>query len=374
LNDTRYNRSLHWIALLTAAATFPLIFMGGLVTSHQAGMSVPDWPNSYGYNMFLFPISKWKGGIFYEHTHRLMGTVVGFLSILLVVWAWRTEKSRTIRWLAGAVLGMVIFQGVLGGLRVVLVKLNLAIVHACVAQAFFCLASFVALYTSKWWTAAPETSPSPQGRRLVWLGVIAVLVIYPQLIAGAVMRHYQAGLAVTDFPLIYGHVLPPTDAHDLQKINAHRAWAALSPDTANATDSAVAEQLSRPVTLAQIWIHAIHRYGAVCVTIAALALAGYALRRRRDAVGLAIPAVLLIVLLVAQVTLGSLVVLLRKPADVTSLHVAVGALTLMTAFILTARAWRLFGSPVGATQGEAATSGPLSDRGLRSLSESPALP
>ena len=95
-DTTRYNRPLHRVALLTAAATFPLIFMGGLVTSHGAGMSVPDWPNSYGYNMFTFPPSIWlgrqAGGVFYEHSHRLMGSLVGMLSILLTVWAWKTES------------------------------------------------------------------------------------------------------------------------------------------------------------------------------------------------------------------------------------------------------------------------------------------
>src|ERR687897_3804405 len=88
MSQATYNRALHVVALLTTAATFPLICMGGLVTSHGAGMSVPDWPNSYGYNMFLFPPSQWVGGIFYEHTHRLMGTVVGFLSIMLTLISW----------------------------------------------------------------------------------------------------------------------------------------------------------------------------------------------------------------------------------------------------------------------------------------------
>src|SRR5438477_1754678 len=126
-----YDPLLHNLAVLTACATFPLIFMGGLVTSHQAGMSVPDWPNSYGYNMFLFPPRLWIGGILYEHTHRLMGTIVGMLSIALTIVAWRIESRRWVRWLATSVLGAVILQGVLGGLRVVLVKLDLAIVHAC---------------------------------------------------------------------------------------------------------------------------------------------------------------------------------------------------------------------------------------------------
>src|SRR5947207_11938683 len=95
-----YIRSLHVIALLTATATFPLIFMGGLVTSHSAGMSVPDWPNSYGYNMFLFPPRLWIGGILYEHTHRMMGTAVGMLSIVLAASAGFTEPRPWARRLA----------------------------------------------------------------------------------------------------------------------------------------------------------------------------------------------------------------------------------------------------------------------------------
>src|ERR1044071_8580984 len=94
MSERRHNPALHLMALLTAAATFPLIFTGGLVTSHGAGMAVWDWPNSYGYNMFLFPPNQWVGGILYEHTHRLMGTVVGFLAIVLAVYAWRSEERR----------------------------------------------------------------------------------------------------------------------------------------------------------------------------------------------------------------------------------------------------------------------------------------
>ncbi len=99
----RYNRTVHGLALITAAATFPLIFMGGLVTSHQAGMSVPDWPNSWGYNMFTFPPSKWVGGILFEHTHRLAGAFVGLLTILLMIAAWTTDRRRWVRWTAVAI-------------------------------------------------------------------------------------------------------------------------------------------------------------------------------------------------------------------------------------------------------------------------------
>src|ERR1700758_4772344 len=123
MEQSAYKPFLHRAALLTACATFPLIFMGGLVTSHGAGMSVPDWPNSYYYNMFLFPPRLWIGGILYEHTHRLMGTLVCFLSLLLAAYAWSAwmlksrGPTRSTRWICLAVLLGVIFQGVLGGLR-----------------------------------------------------------------------------------------------------------------------------------------------------------------------------------------------------------------------------------------------------------------
>ena len=339
LNTQEYNPALHRLALLTAAATFPLIFMGGLVTSKQAGMSVPDWPNSYGYNMFLFPIRLWTGGIFFEHLHRLMASAVGFMAIILTIAAWKMEDRKWVRWLATGVLGMVIFQGVLGGLRVVLVKLNLAIVHACVAQAFFCLASLVAVVTSHWWMEAPDFSGlAVGGDKLIRVGIIAVALIYTQLIVGAVMRHYEAGLAVTDMPLIYGKIIPPINAQELREINNRRMR---EGEHLGTIETLRFDQATGRVTLGQIWIHVAHRLGALVVTGALLTLIILVLRRHHLA-GLTAPAMLLIGLLLTQLTLGVLTVLLHKPADVASAHVAVGALTLMTTFVLTARACRLY--------------------------------
>jgi cytochrome c oxidase assembly protein subunit 15 len=327
LISSPYNRPLHLIALLTAAATFPLIFMGGLVTSHGAGMSVPDWPNSYGYNMFTFPPSKWIGGIVYEHTHRLMGTVVGMFSIALTVVAWRVEPRRWVRWLAAGTLGMVILQGILGGLRVVLVKLDLAIVHACLAQAFFCLASLVVIVTSRWWLGARDLSSGATGiagRRLVGLAAACLFAVYAQLIVGATMRHYGAGLAIPDLPLAYGKLLPPSSTSALDAVNDYRVW-----------------QLNeKPVTLAQVWLHFGHRVGAVIVSILTAALVVSVLRRHRSDKALRNPAILLAGLLLAQLTLGVLTVLLKKPADISSAHVAVGALVLVTTFTLLVRAAR----------------------------------
>lgn len=325
MNAPSYHPWLHRIALLTAAATFPLIFMGGLVTSHGAGMSVPDWPNSYGYNMFLFPPRLWVGGILYEHTHRLMGTVVGMLSILLTVVAWKVETRRWVRWVATGVLGAVIFQGVLGGLRVVWVKLDLAIVHACFAQAFFCFAAFTATVTSSWWIEALEQM-DPRGKWLIRLAAACVFAIYAQLIVGATMRHYDAGLAIPDLPWVYGKLVPPADEAGLKSINGARAW----------------ESGLKPVTLAQVWLHFGHRLGAVIVSALVTTLVVAVLGCRRRPRKLVVPAALLAVLLVTQVTLGVYTVLLRKPADVASAHVAVGALVLVTTFVLTIRAARLY--------------------------------
>jgi cytochrome c oxidase assembly protein subunit 15 len=325
VTDSRYIPSLHRVALLTAAATFPLIFMGGLVTSHGAGMSVPDWPNSYGYNMFTFPPSQWlsrqAGGVFYEHSHRLMGSLVGMLSIALCAWAWKTEPRRWVRWLATGVLAAVIFQGVLGGLRVVLKQLDLAIVHACVAQAFFCLAALTAVVTSRWWVeGAPRRA---HDRAPFRLAAVLVLVVYLQLVVGAVMRHYRAGLAIPDLPLAYGKVLPPVTAEGLARANETLTWDAHLPR----------------VTLGQVWLHFGHRVGALVVTAAACALVYRVLRQRRRE--LLVPSLVLVALLLTQVTLGVLTVLWRKPADVASAHVAVGALVLVTSFVMAVRAARV---------------------------------
>ncbi len=323
MRDTQFNIWLHTLAVLTAATTFPLIFIGGLVTSHGAGMSVPDWPNSYGYNMFLFPPSKWLGGIFYEHTHRLMGTLVGFLAVLLTIVAWKVERRPRVRWVCTGVLVAIIFQGVLGGLRVVLVNLDLAVVHACVAQAFFCLAALSALMTSRWWIAR-QTAPASglADRTLARLAALCVVVIYGQLIVGALMRHYNAGLAIPDIPLAYGKWLPPTTAEELTSINHLR----------------LQEPGLLRVTLDQIWLNFGHRLGAILVSITVAVSAGWTLARSNES-RLRRPAWLMGILLIAQLILGIFTILMRKPADLASTHVAVGALLLVTAFVLTARAW-----------------------------------
>lgn len=182
---------MHWLALLTVACTLPLIFVGALVTTHDAALSVPDWPTSYGYNMFLFPLSKMVGGIFYEHSHRLIGSLVGALTVALTVWAWMRERRREVRILAAVALVGVIAQGVLGGLRVLLANTDLAIVHACMAQTFFCIAIALALVTGGGWKELGVSS-RPTISKLRGLAVITTAAIYMQLILGAITRHTHA--------------------------------------------------------------------------------------------------------------------------------------------------------------------------------------
>jgi cytochrome c oxidase assembly protein subunit 15 len=179
----------HRFALLTAVATFPLLFVGGLVTSTGSGLAVPDWPTTFGYNMFLYPWSKMVGGIFYEHSHRLLGSLVGFLTVLLAGSLWYSESRQWLRKLGFIALAAVILQGILGGLRVVLLQQTLAIIHACFAQAFFALAVCLTVFTSAEWRMPGEKKAAEDAARVQRLGVFTAGFIYLQLIFGAILRH-----------------------------------------------------------------------------------------------------------------------------------------------------------------------------------------
>lgn len=178
----------HRVAVALALATFPLLFIGGLVTSKGAGLAVPDWPTTFGYNMFLYPWSKMVGNIFYEHSHRLVASLVGMLTIALALTFWLGEKRGWLRWLALGALVLVIVQGVIGGLRVVLLEDALAIVHGATAHAFFALTVCLAVFTSKAWSA-PVAAPVNDGGRLRRLCAATAGLIYAQIVLGAVVRH-----------------------------------------------------------------------------------------------------------------------------------------------------------------------------------------
>lgn len=186
-----YSPWLYRIAIITAGATFILIVIGGIVTSTESGLAVPDWPTTFGYNMFLYPISEMVGGILYEHSHRLMGSLVGLLTIALFVLILIKDSRKWVKWLGFAALIGVTVQGVLGGLRVTELNLNFAIVHACLAQAFFSLLCGICLFTSQGWHNNQSEVHIDEliSKKLRRLSLITTCLIYIQLIFGAVLRH-----------------------------------------------------------------------------------------------------------------------------------------------------------------------------------------
>lgn len=200
-----------WTALfakVAVAATFLLVVAGGLVTSHEAGLAVVDWPNTFGTNMFLYPLARMTGGIYYEHAHRLFGALVGLTTIALAVRLWRRDPRPWLRRLAAAAVVLVIVQGVLGGLRVtggftlsvseadMAPSITLAVVHGVLGQVFLCVVVAIAAATSLWWSAAPPAEPRATlaGDRSLQLWLVAALLV--QLVLGAVQRHLAWGLII----------------------------------------------------------------------------------------------------------------------------------------------------------------------------------
>ncbi len=309
-------RALNCFAWLTAAATLFLVCSGGMVTSKGAGLAVPDWPTTFGYNMFLFPVSQWVGGIFFEHTHRLIASTVGFLTIILALWIWRADSRRWMRALGWIALGAVVLQGILGGLRVTMLKDEIGIFHACLAQAFLGLLVFIGLATSNFWN---EMKPRRVPSLLIWLPIATTIVIYLQLALGATMRHQHRDLAIPDFPAAYGRVIPDVSAARLAAINQWRDARAFSD-----------------VTAGQIWLQMVHRFGALLV---ATGVIGYRLMlRRRDSLNLLADGWVLAVFL--QITLGAWTIWSNKAADIATAHVAVGATMLALGVSISAIAIR----------------------------------
>src|SRR5437588_5178938 len=262
--DRRSNNWLNGFAWLTCVATLLLICSGGMVTSKNVGLAVPDWPTTFGYNMFLFPISRWVGGILFEHTHRLMGSLVGFLTIILATWLWLSDDRRWVRSLGVIALAGVIFQGILGGLRVTTLRDEIGIFHACVAQAFLALIVLIALMTTNFWRSVSNTVVDRASIKPVQTLAMAITVaIYVQLALGATMRHHHRDLAILDFPTANGAWIPDTSAAALAKINAWRDRRGLSD-----------------VNAFQIWLQMAHRFLAVLIAIGVIA---FCLRVWRDA-------------------------------------------------------------------------------------------
>ena len=188
VSNTRLSHGAYRLALTTAWVTGLLLVIGGLVTSKGAGLAVPDWPTTFGYNMFLYPWSKMVGGIFYEHSHRLVASGVGLLTLILAVLLWFREPRKWVRWLGTIALGLVVIQGVLGGLRVVLLEQILGVIHGSMAQVFFALIVSLALFTSKEWEDRTKGIHIPEAGHLRRLCLLTTGFIYLQGMLGAVLR------------------------------------------------------------------------------------------------------------------------------------------------------------------------------------------
>jgi heme a synthase len=313
--------ALHRFAKLTAACTLLLIAAGGLVTSTGSALSVPDWPLSFG--KVLPPMSD---GVVFEHSHRMIAAGVGILAVVLGIWLWRREPRRWVRGLGVAAVLLVIAQGVLGGVTVLMrLPLLVSVTHACMAQVFFCLVVTLALVTSEGWSApAPPPRPPAGWPGLPSLCAATTGFLFLQLFLGALVRHTGSGLAIPDFPLAFGRLVPP-------------------------------------VLEGQILIAYFHRLGAVVAGIYVLWSAGRILSRHRDEPSLVRPALALAGLLLVQLLLGGAVVWSELAVFPATAHVVTGALLLATSLVLTLRACRLAGG-----FGRSASTAPTPEPGRRS--------
>jgi cytochrome c oxidase assembly protein subunit 15 len=292
---------LHLFAKLVVACTVFLVLAGSLVTSTDSGLAVPDWPTTYGWNMFTFPPSMWVGGIFYEHGHRLIASTVGILTIALAIWIWRVDPRTWMKRLGVAALAAVILQGILGGITVLyFLPTPVSTAHAGLAEIFFCMTVAIALFTSPRWIGETD---AVDDQRLRMLATGTTIVVYMQILVGAAMRHSDAGLAIPDFPWMFGGLVPDR-------------WSA------------------------GIAVHFAHRLGALLVTVAVLATAGRVWSHHAGRGVLARPAALIVGLVIVQITLGAFTVLTRLNVAVNSAHVVCGALVLATSLVLTLRSWR----------------------------------
>ncbi len=314
-----HNVWLRRYSKLTVFTTLGLIFIGALVKSFEAGLSVPDWPTTYGYQMFLYPLSDMVGGIFYEHTHRLLATVVGTLTLLLAVWISIVEKRKNVKRLGYIALILVIVQGLLGGMTVLFfLPTIISLMHGITAQTFFMILILIAYSLSKEYSRSQQNHD--QNKKIV---LSLLITIYIQLILGAWMRHTNSGLAIYDFPTMAGYWLPPFNETMMNNINDWRFE--------NNLDLA---------TIYQVVIHFLHRISALIVLVLAIFL-GYKLKKNETGRRIKMNVVSLYVLLSIQIFLGMLTIWTLKEPFITSFHVVNGAAVLGACFILFLRSSNL---------------------------------
>jgi heme a synthase len=324
-----YHPGLNRFAIFTAVAALLLIALGGLVTSHEAGLAVPDWPTTFGKNMFLFPVHRWRGGVLFEHVHRLYASIVGLLTVVLalVLW-WREERPWMRRWGGFAVL-LVVVQGVLGGLRVTEGNSQLGIVHAVLAHLFLVLVSSLALFTSRTWLQRSppggEVRLAATQRVLVRTYGILTLLVLLQLGLAATMRHQHAGLVVPDFPTVFGQWWPDLSAAAIARDNQRQPPGISHPE----------------ITAFRVGLQVAHRVMALVIVCGVGWAAWQTLHRLGGWHSLARFSLGWVALVLVQFGLGVATVWTGKAPPIATLHVVVGAVTLVAGSLLFLLAPRL---------------------------------
>ena len=289
----------HRFAIFLACCVVLLITAGGLVKSLEAGLSVPDWPTSYG---GINPPNWWTiENVRAEHGHRLIAGTVATMTVLLAVWLRFRDGRRGVRRLSVLAVLTVLLQALLGGLTVLFfLPKPISIAHAALAQLFLCLIVSVAVVTSRGWPAGVSYG---ERRQLLSVAPVLTLAVFLQILIGAVVRHFGAGLAIPDFPLAFGRLVPPV--------------------------------LTFPIA-----VHYTHRLGALTVALLVGVVVYQASRRGWGYAEIRFPALLLGVLLIVQITLGALVVLTERQVLPNTVHVGVGATLLATSLVLSLHSWK----------------------------------
>ncbi|PCJ48785.1 MAG: hypothetical protein COA72_04765 [Candidatus Neomarinimicrobiota bacterium] len=312
-----YQIWLRRLSKLTVFSTLFLIFAGALVKSHEVGLSVPDWPTTYGKQMFAYPISEMVGGIFYEHGHRMVATIVGFFTMVQAIWLGFSQEPQWLKKIGFFALGMVILQGLFGGITVLFfLPPPVSIIHGILAQTFFMITIVLAYGLSIERSKRTEISGSSGVKRGA---VIMCGLVYVQLILGALMRHTASGMAIPDFPTMGGLWIPTFSETMIHNIN-----------------STLFDLDIDPVSRGQVIIHFIHRLGAIIVT-GSIGFFGYkygSFAKENKLVFAALVSIIGIVIL--QFSLGAITVLSERSPYIASFHVVTGAALLgaCTLFIL----------------------------------------
>ncbi len=315
------NILLRRLGIALSASTFFLIFLGGLVKSTESGLSVPDWPTTYGHFMFTFPLDQMVGGIKYEHTHRMVASLVGIFTVLMCVLLLKSSVPVWIRRLGIWAVVAVVLQGVLGGLTVkFFLPVWLSSMHGVLAQTFFLITIMIAYSLSMERGLRLANVSLAYDGKFIRFVLILVGMVFIQLILGNLMRHTESGLAIPDFPTMGGKLIPSMDQEMLHRINFWRF-----------------EHDLDPVKMGQVHIHLAHRIWAFLIVLKLLYINRVAYMRHLNNPLIMKTLFWLNMAVLLQASLGIATVLSMKEVVTTTLHVAVGAGVLGLSFLLLLR-------------------------------------